>query len=273
MPSIKPALQPLQTPRTMVFPSELQSDSGSTLSAGTGRSDEPLSTPITPPVAYTEFLKKFKPILSPVTGEPDFTKLSILKEKEASAASTSTSSTPNPTSSPTSNPTSNPTSQPASAGSATSKPNEVQVPRPVVTLPPPTPYTAPPVRRDPRSLRALRIPPPPRYSSTLETPRSATTIFSPYSASPYSASPYSAAPYSASVYSASAYPASPYSASPYSATPSDWRLRYWEGPHSAAPSGRFSVRHVITHTVTFKRTQLEDPPKGKRRKREASKEP
>ncbi|KAE8167063.1 hypothetical protein BDV40DRAFT_210047 [Aspergillus tamarii] len=224
MPSIKPTLHPLQTPRTMVFPSELQEDSGSSsLSAGNGRGDEPLSTPITPPAAYTEFLKKFQPILSPITGEPDFSKIHTLREGH-STASTS--------------PTSQPTSRPTSAVSGTFSFNGDSTRSAAASLPPPTPYTAPPVRRDPRSLRALRIPPPPRYSPIAEAPRSASTLYSPYSASP-----------------------------------SDWRMRYWEGPHSAVPSGRFSVRHVITHTITFKRTQLEDPPKGKRRKREDSNEP
>ncbi|KAB8069429.1 hypothetical protein BDV29DRAFT_50671 [Aspergillus leporis] len=223
MPSIKPVLHPLQTPRTMVFPSELQSDSGISLSGGHGKSDEALSTPITPPAAYTEFLKKFQPIFSPITGEPDFSKLHTLREGNSTTSNS---------------PTSQPASQPASAVSGTFNFNGESPRSATASLPPPTPYTAPPTRRDPRSLRALRIPPPPRYSPMIEAPRSASAI-----------------------------------ASPFSASPSDWRLRYWEGSHSAIPSGRFSVRHVITHTITFKRTQLEDPPKGKRRKREDSNEP
>ncbi|KAE8354528.1 hypothetical protein BDV28DRAFT_130705 [Aspergillus coremiiformis] len=234
MPSIKPALHPLQTPRTMVFPSELQSDSGSSsLTVGNGRADEALSTPITPPVAYTEFLKKFQPILSPITGEPDFSKIHTLREGKST---------------PSNSPTSQPASQPASAVSGTFHFTGESSRSATASLPPPTPCTAPPIRRDPRSLRALRIPPPPRYAPMIEAPRSATTLASPFSASPYSASP-------------------------YSASPSDWRMRYWDGPHSAIPSGRFTVRHVITHTITFKRTQLDDPPKGKRRKREGSNEP
>lgn len=244
MPSIKPVLHPLQTPRTMVFPSELQSDSGSSsLSAGNGRGDEALSTPITPPAAYTEFLKKFQPILSPITGEPDFSKIHTLREGNSTTSNS---------------PTSQPASRPVSAASGTFNANGESSRSATASLPPPTPYTAPPVRRDPRTLRALRIPPPPRYSSTIEAPRSAATLASPFPASPFSVSPFST---------------SPFSANPFSASPSDWRMRYWDGPHTAIPSGRLSVRHVVTHTITFKRTQLEDPPKGKRRKREESSEP
>ncbi|PYI15418.1 hypothetical protein BO86DRAFT_385884 [Aspergillus japonicus CBS 114.51] len=209
----KPILHPLQTPRTMTFPSELQADSGASLSGGGARnsSDDGLSTPITPPAAYTEFLKALTPIFSPADGNGATTRFVWDKA------------------------TKTPTSQPASAVSGSFNFSDATTRPATASLPPPTPYgTVPPTRRDMMNLRRLRIPPAMRYSPTLETPRSANSILSPYS-------------------------------------PSDWKLRYWEGPRSATAS-RVSVRHVVTHTVTYKRTQLEDPPKGKRRKHSEEKD-
>ncbi|KAK1144268.1 hypothetical protein N8T08_005681 [Aspergillus melleus] len=243
MPSIKPALHPLKTPQPMVFPSELQGnpDTGSSLSGNNSArpGDETLCTPITPPAAYTEFLKAFTPIFSPDSARGENGRFRFDKPFERSnphpnAAVTHYINGLNPGGINTSNPTSAPTSQPGSAVSTSFNSNDP--PRSATaSLPPPTPYGAPFTRRDPRNLRSLRIPSgpiPPRYSPTsmtmsAESPRSATMLRSPYS-------------------------------------PSDWKARYYEGPRSA--NSRVSVRHVITHTVTYKRTQLEDPPKGKRRK-------
>ncbi|KAA8648878.1 hypothetical protein EYZ11_006431 [Aspergillus tanneri] len=206
MPSIKPILEPLKTPQPMVFPSELQgNDTGCSLS-GNGKNEEGLSTPITPPAAYTEFLKAFTPIFSPDSARAENSRFSFDRPLERQANT--------------------PTSQPTSAASSSFNFSE-PARSATASLPPPTPYGAPFPRRDPRSLRSLRIPP--RYSPTTmtESPRSATMLRSPYS-------------------------------------PPEWKTRYHESPRSA--NGRVSVRHVITHTITYKRTQLEDPPKGKRRR-------
>ncbi|PYH96754.1 hypothetical protein BO71DRAFT_159390 [Aspergillus ellipticus CBS 707.79] len=213
----KPILHPLKTPKNMTFPSELREDTGggsSSLSGGGSRTDEGLSTPITPPAAYTEFLKAFTPVFSPDGHGGTVTR--FVWDKSANPNSNRT-----------------PTSQPASAVSGSfSFPDPT---RPATaTLPPPSPYGTVPPRRDLMNLRRLRIPPAMRYSPTLETPRSASSMLSPYS-------------------------------------PSDWKLRYWDGPRSATTS-RVSVRHVVTHTVTYKRTQLDAPPKGKRRKHNDEKE-
>jgi hypothetical protein len=128
---------------------------------------------------------------------------------------------------------------------------------PAVSLPPPSPCTVNSAKAPP-ALRRLRIPQSPKLFSSKDSPRTGT----PYSATPYSATPYSASPYSAS----------PWSALPHSATsirsplsPSDWKLRYIETPRSATAKG-VSVRQVVTRTVTYKRTPLDPPPKGKRRK-------
>lgn len=78
------------------------------------------------------------------------------------------------------------------------------------------------------SLRRLRIPQTCVYSPVSDSPGSARTIHSPF-------------------------------------TPSDWKIRYIETPRSAGGKS-VSVRQVVTRTVTYKRTHLEPPPKGKRRK-------
>jgi hypothetical protein len=57
--------------------------------------------------------------------------------------------------------------------------------------------------------------------------------------------------------------------SPFS--PSDWKLRYLEGSRSATVKP-VSVRQVVTRTVTYKRTPLDPPPKGKRRRTSTSSE-
>ncbi|PWY87154.1 hypothetical protein BO94DRAFT_566021 [Aspergillus sclerotioniger CBS 115572] len=190
----KPILHPLRTPKNMTFPSELHEDNGVRLGAP-GRQDESLSTPITPPAAYTEFLKAFTPVFTPDGNGGTVTRFVWDKTNRT------------------------PTSQPGSAVSGSfSFPDQT---RPATaTLPPPSPYGSLPARRDMMNLRR------------------ATPILSPYS---------------------------------YSYSPADWKLRYWDGPRSATV-GRVSVRHVVTHTVTYKRTKLEDPPKGKRRKHNDDKE-
>ncbi|KKK13538.1 hypothetical protein P175DRAFT_0497312 [Aspergillus ochraceoroseus IBT 24754] len=206
MPSIKPILHPLKTPGTITFPSELHTDS----SVGSGRNGDGISTPITPPAAYTEFLKAFTPIFSSPSsaGGVDFSKYTFDRPSTYS-----------------------PRSQPASAVSGSFNFNEPA--RSATASLPPTPFSHPYPRREMSNLRRLRIPPSIRYSPTsAEPPRSATSVRSPYS-------------------------------------PSDWRLRYYEGPRSANPrssGNKMSVRHVITHTITYKTTELDAPPKGKRRK-------
>lgn len=94
--------------------------------------------------------------------------------------------------------------------------------------------TSPQSARLPTTLRRLRIPTTCVYSpisdspGSIQTPGSARTLHSPF-------------------------------------TPSDWKIRYIETPRSAGGKS-VSVRQVVTRTVTYKRTHLEPPPKGKRRK-------
>lgn len=59
----KPSLPPLQTPQTASFPSEIVETPVSALPPAI-KVEHGLKTPITPPVAYTEFLKALTPILT-----------------------------------------------------------------------------------------------------------------------------------------------------------------------------------------------------------------
>lgn len=98
-------------------------------------------------------------------------------------------------------------------------------------MPPPSPASSrksasPQSARHSIPLRRLRIPQSCAYSPMSDSPGSARTVRSPF-------------------------------------TPSDWKVI--DTPRSAG--GRpVSVRQVVTRTVTYKRTHLEPPPKGKRRK-------
>ncbi|CAG8888546.1 unnamed protein product [Penicillium egyptiacum] len=218
MPSVKPILPPLKTPKTEIYPSQLHNGSASSVSDYIKQEDQP--TPITPPTAYTEFLKA----LTPVFTGPTSAGISLPKYigDKSSKPSTTTS----------------PTSQPASALSGSTFSDSVR--SPTVSLPPPTPNSAAPSRKSFHG-RRLRIQSSLKFSPSGDSPRSAT---------PQSATPWSATPRSATTLR-----------SPFS--PSDWTLRYYDSPRSAKP---VSVKQVVTRTVTYKRTQLEAPPKGKRRK-------
>ncbi|KAL4886921.1 hypothetical protein BJY04DRAFT_212891 [Aspergillus karnatakaensis] len=217
MPSIKPVLPPLKTPSNITFPSELHSDS----SASSSKHEDSSSTPITPPAAYTEFLKAFTPIFSsPASAEGvDFSKYRFDRPNVYSARS-----------------------QPSSAVSGSFNFNE-PARSATTSLPPSTPFAPPHPRRELSNLRRLRIPPALRHSPTSADPLR--------SAGPRSAGPRSA--------TSAGYPYSPV----------DWRQRYFDAPRSANPRSstqKMSVRHVITHTITYKTTELDAPPKGKRRK-------
>lgn len=62
----KPVLHPLKTPKTATFPSELHNDS--LYSRSDIKTENSLTTPITPPLAYTEFLKALTPVFnSPIS--------------------------------------------------------------------------------------------------------------------------------------------------------------------------------------------------------------
>ena len=242
----KPFLHPLKTPKTATFPSELHDDNNiaktpSTTSDTTIKHEPGTATPITPPTAYTEFLKAMTPVFtSPVSAGTSFPRFQFDKPTGPAGQGQA------PTSAPT--PTSTTNSQPTSAVSGTFGFHEREPFVKSATLPPP-PATAtgtgptssgPGAIRKNQSLRRLRIPPSmhlsPVTTTASDAPQSATTLRSPFS-------------------------------------PVDWKLRYME-PRSAttatssAGAGRsVSVRQVVTRTVTYKRMQLEAPPKGKGKRR------
>ncbi|KAJ9262838.1 hypothetical protein DTO021C3_2952 [Paecilomyces variotii] len=202
----KPVLHPLKTPKSATFPSEIHSSSSSEPSAKV-KGEECNSTPITPPLAYTEFLKALTPVFtSPRSPSVSFSKL--VPEKPITSS----------------------TSQPSSATS-TSFPAKETI-KSASSLPPPGPFPQAQPASKRATLRRLRIPGSVACSPVTETPRSTTSLRSPFS-------------------------------------PSEWKLRYFETPTSAGGKP-VSVRQVVTRTMTLKRTPLEPPPKGKRRKTDDS---
>jgi hypothetical protein len=214
----KPSLHPLQTPRSASFPSELQK---SPLSATPDsiKQEDGLKTPITPPAAYTEFLKSITPVLtSPLSASDKFASLrksSLGKSAHTSQLSSTGCEFPKPERHKS-------LSAPATSSSVLS---------PVRSAP----LRSAPLRsaRTPTSaLRRLRIPPSPSYSPISESPRSAMTIRSPYSATEWYL---------------------------------EGRAKQFDGPKSASVQP-VSVRQVVTRTVTYKRTPLEPAPKGKRKR-------
>lgn len=211
MPPVKPVLHPLKTPSSTSLPSELHGDALSSRSDPLRR-DGDVSTPITPPAAYTDFLKALTPVFtSPVSAGVSFSKVSFDKSDDL------------------------PSSQPASAVSGTFKFQD-GLKSATASLPPTTPLAPPPTTRQiAGSPRKIRIPQSVKFSPTTEAaPQSANSIRSPFS-------------------------------------PTDWKARYFEAPRSATGKP-VSVRQVVTRTVTYKRTHLDAPPKGKRRKCHDSKE-
>lgn len=149
----KPKLAPLQTPVSSTFPSELSALSARTPLTGFPEHIklEDVKTPITPPSAYTDFLKS---MASPVLGEKSPRR-------------------PSPTSAPSTD----------SDDSNCSCPCESH--KSPTTAGPPTPFIYPSTARSASWLGRLRIPPSPSISgdSPLSAPLSASsTIYSPFSA-------------------------------------------------------------------------------------------
>ena len=215
----KPTLHPLQTPKSATFPSELQKSPlpGTPVAI---KQEDGLATPITPPVAYTEFLKTLTPVLtSPLSASSNFA--SFRKDS----------------------PKKSPQSFQLLAGSSFPKPDRhksLTAPLPSSLAPlrsgslRSAPLRSAPLRssRTPTGLRRLRIPPSPTYSPISESPMSAMTIRSPFSAVEWYR---------------------------------DGKARQFDGPKSASVQP-VNVRQVVTRTVTYKRTPLEPAPKGKRKR-------
>jgi len=150
MPAVtRPVLPPLQTPQTASFPSEIIDTPASCLSAVIKQENGALGTPITPPVAYTEFLKALTPLLAtpPTTG-------ALQRSLSDESTCTRNSMTSN-----------------ASTSSSLSSSRSESHKSPSSSVPP-TPYT----RRTPTALRRLRIPHSPAFSPTTSGPSPRTAM-------------------------------------------------------------------------------------------------
>ncbi|KPI45646.1 uncharacterized protein AB675_423 [Cyphellophora attinorum] len=163
----KPVLPPLQTPKTASFPSEIVETPVSACISALVKQEQSLQTPITPPAAYTDFLKA----LTPVLASPPPSALS------RSVSDESTSSRCSVTSMPT-----NTIPEPVAA-------EDRKPPRSAGSLPP-TPF-----RRSSSGLRRLKIPQSPAYSPSTcgPSPRTGVSsmphgsaIFSPFSPADWS---------------------------------------------------------------------------------------
>jgi hypothetical protein len=160
----KPILPPLQTPKSATFPSEIvQSPLPGSLSAI--KQEDDMRTPITPPVAYTDFLKTLTPVLSAASPRSALPRsLSFESDK------------------------STPTSEPSTSNSSAfsfCRCDTLKSPPASASAVPPSPFAHPRSARSPTGLRRLRIPQSPLYSPGAETPRSATAsaMRSPFSPS------------------------------------------------------------------------------------------
>ena len=155
--SPKTTLPQIKTPSS-ALPSELpKSPAVGRLEAV--KQEHDLKTPITPPTAYTEFLKALSPALStPSTGRsPVFDRLYSGK--------------------------STPITQPNSAASCPCPTHEATL-KTAASAPiiPPSPYMRPPhSARTPTALRRLRIPQSPMWSPATDSPHSSCTLRSPFS--------------------------------------------------------------------------------------------
>lgn len=213
----KPTLQPLKTPKTMSYPSELYYSPRSSASDTTEKAPSSIAS-FSPPPSYTDFLKALTPVFSP--------------------SSASGASFPRyPSNNPHSSPVSIPSSTTSASFSESEKGKSSKKRRGVsASVPPPSPASTPMSARPSGPGGSLRLPPPYAMCSPgMGTPRSASFARSPYS-------------------------------------PPEWRVRYADSPRSANAAS-LTVQHVVTTTVTFKRSPpLGPPPKGKRRRTRESEE-
>ena len=147
--SPKPSLPALKTPKSTTLPSQLPRSPMADRLEAIKQEEDDSKTPITPPQAYTEFLKALSPAVStPSTGRsPIFDRMSGK---------------------------STPISQPSSAGSCICHvpENPKTQSAPII---PPSPYMRPPnSARTPTALRRLRIPQSPAWSPATDSPKSST---------------------------------------------------------------------------------------------------
>ncbi|CAJ0553814.1 Ff.00g123260.m01.CDS01 [Fusarium sp. VM40] len=227
MPTAKPKLGKLTTPVTATFPSEITSATPISAVSFTFKPDPDfLKTPISPPMAYTDFLTKAMALNSPATSSglttPD--SLPDTATSEETDASCKREGTP-----------------PSSASSITSKASARPTPPATAPMMPPSPFvcptpmSAPPT--GPACFPSLKVPPSPSVSN-MDSPMSASTVRSPFSARPVH-----------SVF--------------------DWdaalKARLMEKKQKTSRTSVRHIREVVTRTVTYT-PRMAPAPKGKRRK-------
>lgn len=145
--SSKPSLPALKTPTSATLPSQLPRSPYPDRLEIIKQEDDDLKTPITPPQAYTEFLKALSPAVStPSTGRsPIFDRISGK---------------------------STPITQPSSAASCPCSGHDSLKPQ-SATMILPSPFMRPPhSARTPTALRRLRIPQSPAWSPSTDSPKS-----------------------------------------------------------------------------------------------------
>ncbi|KAF5023873.1 hypothetical protein F66182_4077 [Fusarium sp. NRRL 66182] len=227
MPTAKPKLGKLTTPVTATFPSEITSATPiSAVSFNFKPDPDFLKTPISPPMAYTDFLTKAMALNSPAmsSGQTTPDSLPDTAASEETDTSSKRESTP-----------------PSSASSTTSKASARPTPPATAPMVPPSPFTCPtPMSAPPigaASFPSLKVPPSPSVVN-MDSPLSATTARSPFSARPVH-----------SVF--------------------DWdaalKARLLEKKQKSSRTSVRHIREVVTRTVTYT-PRMAPAPKGKRRK-------
>ncbi|KAH7023207.1 hypothetical protein EDB80DRAFT_33261 [Ilyonectria destructans] len=230
MAGTKPKLGKLTTPVTATFPSEITSAMTATPISAISFNFKPdpdfIKTPISPPLAYTDFLSKAMSLNSPAMGSGQTTPDSLpdtASSKQSDCSCKCESSSPTSTTS-TSSKVSFNMSPPATA--------PVVPPSPFPTS---APMSAPPTGA--AGFPSLKLPPSPAVSH-MDSPLSATTARSPFSARPVH-----------SVF--------------------DWdaalKARFAEKKQKSSRTSVRHIREVVTRTVTYT-PRMAPAPKGKRRK-------
>ncbi|KAK5097471.1 hypothetical protein LTS08_006883, partial [Lithohypha guttulata] len=132
----KPTLPPLQTPRSASFPSEMCSTPISACLSAVIKQEADLRTPITPPTAYTDFLKALTPILA----SPPPSALNRMNSDDSITSKETT------------------TSNPSTSSSFSGRSPADTFKSPTSAYPPPTPHSASNNSRRMSGLKRLRIP-------------------------------------------------------------------------------------------------------------------
>lgn len=272
MPGPKPKLE-VATPVTSNFPSEITSAASATTATplsgllGVSFKAEPdfIKTPISPPLAYTDFLSKAMSLNSssvtapmaapaPETTTPASASATIASEKADDSGASSDDST----SSASVKDEQSPSTSPATSAASSSKPSP-----PVSAKTPSASEKASAVERALASASASLVPPSPFSKAPMSAPATGPTSFPSFKLPPSPAISNLDSPMSAvsSMFS------------PYSGRSShsvfDWdaalKAHYADQKRKSTRTSVRHIREVVTRTVTYT-PRMEPAPRGKRRK-------